>query len=151
MKTIKSLFVKSLDLILVLTCLIAVAASFYFLPKTNGPVPIHWNLWGEVDQYGNKVFGLFLLPVISLICLILFWLIPKIDPLKGNLKQFPTAFQILKASVVLLFLYLHIIVLVATFATPNVPSPFVFSAPFSLFFIILGAIMPHFKRNYFAG
>ncbi len=151
MKTIKNLFVKSLDLILALACLIAVAASFYFLPKVDGPVPIHWNLWGEVDQYGNKFFGLFLLPLISLISLILFWLIPKIDPLKKNLRQFPTAFQILKASVVLLFLYLHIIVLVATFATPNLPSPLVFSAPFSVFFIILGAILPHFKRNYFAG
>lgn len=151
MKTIKSLFVKSLDLILALTCLVAVAASFYFLPKVNGPVPIHWNLWGEVDQSGNKVFGLFLLPLISLTSLILFWLMPKIDPLKGNLKQFPTAFQILKASVVLLFLYLHLVVLVATFVTPQLPSPLVFSVPFSVFLIILGAILPHFKRNYFAG
>jgi len=95
--------------------------------------------------------GLFLLPSISLISLILFWLIPKIDPLKENLRQFPTAYQILKGSVVMLFLYLHVVVLIATFIRANLPSSLVFSGPFSLFFIVLGAILPHFKRNYFVG
>lgn len=151
MKTIKNLFVKSLDLILALVCLISLATSFYFLPKTDGPVPIHWSLWGRVDQYSNKVFGLFFLPTISVGSLIFFWLIPKIDPLKENLRQFPTAYQALKGSVLLLFFYIQAIVLISTFVEHNLPPFLVFSGPFSLFLIILGATLPHFKRNYFVG
>ena len=51
-------------------------------------MPSHWNIEGEVDAYMSKFWALFLMPIISVGLLILFMLIPKIDPLKKNFAKF---------------------------------------------------------------
>ncbi|WP_342662761.1 DUF1648 domain-containing protein [Gelidibacter mesophilus] len=48
-------------------------------------VPMHWNVKGEVDRYGNKV-ELLLIPILlPLLVYVIFLVVPKIDP-KNKLK-----------------------------------------------------------------
>ena len=47
------------------------------LPKT---IPIHWNINGEIDRFGDKV-GLLLIPILlPLLTYFIFLVVPKIDP-----------------------------------------------------------------------
>ena len=69
-----------------------VVASFligaYLYPQMPERMASHWNARGEVDGYISKFWGLFLMPVLSLVLLVFFFLIPGIDPLKQNIKEF---------------------------------------------------------------
>ncbi|MDP2741185.1 MAG: DUF1648 domain-containing protein, partial [bacterium] len=72
--------------------LIIIAASFlisfYLYPAAPDKMASHWNIAGEVDGYMSKFWGLFLMPIISLVMFLLFTIIPKIDPMKENVQKF---------------------------------------------------------------
>lgn len=40
-------------------------AAFLIYPKMPDMVPIHWNIQGEVDGYGSRFFGTFLMPLVN--------------------------------------------------------------------------------------
>ena len=65
-----------------------IALSLYQTPCFPEKVASHWNIKGEVDGYLPKAWGLFLMPVLSLILFGLFVFLPKIDPLKENYQHF---------------------------------------------------------------
>ena len=43
-------------------------------------IAIHWNLNGEADGYGSKLFGLFIFPVIEAIIIPFLLILPRLDP-----------------------------------------------------------------------
>lgn len=51
-------------------------------------VPIHWNLQGEPDDFGSKVWGLLILPITNFFIYGVFRVIPFIDPNKENHELF---------------------------------------------------------------
>ena len=65
--------------------LVIVILSFiigiYYNPMLPEDIPSHWNIEGEVDGYLPKFWGLFLMPIVSILLLGLFVAIPRIDPL----------------------------------------------------------------------
>ncbi|MGB5429959.1 DUF1648 domain-containing protein, partial [Eudoraea sp.] len=72
-------------------------------------VPMHWNIKGEIDRYGDKI-ELILLPILlPLLIYIIFLVIPKIDP-KNKLTKMGNKYQSIKIiltsfmSVVALFI-----------------------------------------------
>ena len=48
----------------------------------------HWNAAGNADGYISRFWGVFLFPLISLGLLGLLLVIPKIDPLRANIRKF---------------------------------------------------------------
>ena len=67
--------------------------AIYLYPQMPDEMASHWNFRGEVDDYLPKFWGLFLMPLIALGLLLLFLLIPKIDPLKANIEKFRKYFD----------------------------------------------------------
>lgn len=67
----------ALAIILILAQFIAGLILYPMMPEL---MVIHWNLYGEADGYGSKLIGLFLIPLIELILIPLFLLLPRIDP-----------------------------------------------------------------------
>jgi len=82
------------------------ATGFYFYPKMPEVMASHWNLNNAVNGYLPKFWGLFLMPVISLVLYGFSLVIPKIDPLKDNIKKFSKYFE---GFILLLFLFLFYI------------------------------------------
>jgi uncharacterized membrane protein len=60
--------------------LVQFLVAFYLYPSMPDKVAIHWNVYGEADGYGSKLVGLFLIPVIELVLIPLFLVLPRIDP-----------------------------------------------------------------------
>ena len=103
------------------------------LPKT---IPIHWNINGEIDRFGDKV-GLLLIPILlPLLTYLIFLVIPKIDP-KNKLNNMGNKFQSLKLLMTLLMSVLALfIIFIAknqSFSSPN----FIFILT-GVLFIVLG-------------
>ena len=71
----------------------------------------HWNANDEVDGYMSKFWGVFLMPLVTLGMLLLFLVIPSIDPLKANIAQFREAFNLFIVLIVAFMLYIHALTL----------------------------------------
>ena len=81
--------------ILILSLILAfflLGACFY--PIMPERMASHWDPNGSVNGYMPKLVGLFLMPVISTIIFLAFLVIPRIDPLKGNIDKFRSYFDL---------------------------------------------------------
>lgn len=132
--------------ILVLSFILAI----YFYPQMPEKMVSHWNTQGEVDGVLPKFWGLFLMPLISAGLLLLFWLIPKIDPLKANLKKFRKYFD---GFVLLILGFLFYIYLLSIFWNIGLRfnMPQVLAPAFAALFYYLGILTEKAKRNWFVG
>lgn len=112
-------------------------------------VPMHWNIKGEIDRYGDKIELLiipFMLPVLTYL---IFLVVPKIDP-KNKIKQMGKKYDSLKwiltAFMSVLALFIIYSAKNSSFSNPN----FVFILV-GLLFSTLGNYFKTIKANYFIG
>jgi len=124
--------------------------GIYLYPQMPEKMASHWNAKGEVDGYMPKFWGLFLMPIISLLIFLLFIAIPKIDPLKQNIEKFRKYYD---GFVVLMIAYLFYIYLLTllwntgirfSIVQPLVPA-------MSILFYYIGILVENAKRNWFIG
>jgi len=124
--------------------------AFLVYPMLPEKVPIHWNIKGEADNYGDSLFGAFIFPIIGLFMILLFNIIPKIAVFKDNLKQFENEYYLFELVMVLFFIGMFKLTLLPNFGFQFNMSwgimPLV-----AILFIFIGIIMPKFKRNFFVG
>lgn len=81
---------KTKNIQILISCF--VLASFmlgaYLYPIMPERLASHWDASGSVNGYMSKLWGLFLMPVISTVLFLAFLVIPRIDPLKENIAKF---------------------------------------------------------------
>ena len=97
-----------------ISCLIL--ASFllgaYLQPIMPERIASHWDASGSVNGYLPKLWGLFLMPVISTVLFLAYLVIPRIDPLKENIAKFRAYFDLF---ILLLFGFLFYLYLLTIF------------------------------------
>jgi uncharacterized membrane protein len=143
----KSKIVLGIALSIILISFIIGIALYGQMPEQMAS---HWNAKGEVNGYMPKFWGIFLMPFVSLILLFIFLLIPRIDPLKNNIKMFRSYFDGFILLLVIYFFYIYILTLL-----PNLGYNFnmtltIFPA-IAVLFYYLGVLLEHTKRNWFIG
>lgn len=112
-------------------------------------VPLHWNMKGEIDRYGDKI-ELILIPVLlPLLIYLILLVIPKIDP-KNKLHKMGNKFQNLK---VLLTIFMSLLALFIIYSAKNqtLTNPNYIILGMGVLFIILGNYFKTIKPNYFLG
>jgi uncharacterized membrane protein len=110
----------------------------------------HWDIQGEVNGYISKVWGLFLMPLLSLGLFLLFITIPKIDPLKQNIAKFRKYFDGFVILIILFLFYLQLLTIFWNFGFTFNIIQFLIPA-FSILFFYLGILIENSKRNWFIG
>ena len=133
-------------IIIVLIPFLYLAYVWNSLPEK---VPLHWNIEGEIDRYGEKS-DLILIPVLlPLLIYVLFTIIPKIDP-KGKIKIMGNKYTILKTIMTLFMSVLSMIIIYIalneTFYNPNYIVLLI-----GVLFAILGNYFKTLRANYFIG
>jgi uncharacterized membrane protein len=78
-------------------------------------VASHWNIRGEVDGYMGSFWGAFFAPFMALGLLILFIIIPRIDPKKKNIDKFRRSFDTFISLIMLFVFYLYTLTVFWTF------------------------------------
>jgi uncharacterized membrane protein len=137
-----------------LAVLIIIIASFieaiYLYPAMPDVMAGHWDYRGEVDGNIPKFWGLFLMPILSVLFLLLLLIIPKIDPLKENIKKFRKYFDRFVVLITLFLFYVYTLSILW-----NIGAYFnmaMFMAPaIGIIFYYVGVLTEKSERNWFIG
>ena len=100
---------KNIQILIIGLILVSFLIGAYLYPYMPEKMASHWDANGSVDGYMPKLWGLFLLPVISAILFLVYMLIPKIDPLKGNIEKFRGHFDVFILLFFVFLFYVHML------------------------------------------
>jgi uncharacterized membrane protein len=134
----------------ILLVLLAIMASFYFYFHFPDSVPIHWNIAGEVDNYGSRTTGAFLFPAIILGMYLLFLALPYIDPKKKRYEQFRKVYHVFKNILVFFMVGIYFITSLNALGY-RIPVGLWTPLLVGLLFVIMGNYMGKIKSNWFIG
>ncbi len=133
-----------------LILLVSFAIGIYLYPQMPDRIASHWNAQGIVDGYMSKFWGLFLMPFISVGVLLLFLLIPRIDPLKRNIAKFRRYFDTFIIIIIGFFLYIYLLTLLWSLGHVFDMVQMMIPA-FAVMFYYAGILVENAKRNWFIG
>ncbi|SMB99882.1 Uncharacterized membrane protein [Thermanaeromonas toyohensis ToBE] len=144
----KKMLVQDWPAILVLLIMLLAGAIIYpYLPER---VPIHWNAAGQVDNYGSRSFGAFMLPFLTAGLYVLMLVLPLVDPRRENYLKFLGAYRVIRLGLVLFMAILYGLVLTSALGY-YVPMDRVMPALLGLLFLLIGNYLPRVRYNYFVG
>jgi uncharacterized membrane protein len=129
---------------------LAFGASFYLYAALPERIPIHWNIRGQIDGYGDKSWAVFALPGGMGLMIGLFALLPWLSPKPFEVDSFRQTYLFIMVLVVALFGYIHALSLIAASGRAIDFSRALLGGLF-LFFALLGNVMGKVKRNFYVG
>jgi len=110
----------------------------------------HWNASGTADGTMTKFSGLILIPLLMIACVVLFALLPRIDPLRKNYEKFRNYYEGFILVFVLYLLAIQILMILWNLGYPlntNITFPILFG----ILFVYLGFLIEHAEQNWFVG
>lgn len=137
-------------------CVGAFAASAVLYPGLPDKVPTHWNIHGQVDDYGSKTWAVFLIPGVMLAMLGLFALLPWLSPKNFEVDSFRSTYVFIMVVVQALFGFIHGVTLYAAGAHPagadkGLDVGRVLIGGMFLFLALLGNVTGKVRRNFYIG
>jgi uncharacterized membrane protein len=142
---------RTTTILVLLMILAAAAAGLVLWNQLPGQMASHWNINDEVDGYMPKVWGVFMMPLITLAMFALFLVLPAIDPLKANIARFRGAFNLFIVLIVAFMLYIHGLTLAWSLGYTNFTMSTSMLPAMGLLFIFIGFLLRRAKRNFFIG
>lgn len=133
-------------LAIILLPFIYLVHSWHELPSR---IPVHWNIEGEIDRYGDKSELIIIAILLPLLVYLIFLIVPKIDP-KNRLNKMGKKLQTIKF---LLTTFMSILALFIIYTAKNqsFTNPNYIVLITGVLFIILGNYFKTIKPNYFIG
>ncbi|OQA90853.1 MAG: Immunity protein SdpI [Elusimicrobia bacterium ADurb.Bin231] len=141
---------RKTTIIVFVIILLSFVVSAYFYPHMPEEMASHWNVFGEVDGYMPKFWGLFLMPIVLSIIAVLFTFIPEIDPLKENIEKFRKYYDFFIILIFIFILSINLQVILWNLGveiSPNIIVP----AGVGILFFYLGILMKNTRRNWHIG
>jgi len=136
---------------IVLVALMFVAGAILY-PQLPDIIPTHWGFEGEPNQWSPKTWGAWLIPGLTLLFLVLFPILPKLDPKRENYENFKKPWNVIQTSFVAFFAYIYAVTMYVTLYPEYnglVGRAVVFGI--GILFVILGNVMGKVRQNYFVG
>lgn len=133
---------------LILAAMFGLAAASW--PSAPERIPVHWSVTGEVDRYGGRFEGIFLMPVLALGIYLLFRFIPRLDPGRANYPAFAGAFGTLRLAILAVMAAIYGVMLLAMrghAVDMATVLPFLIGA----LFVVIGSVLGKFRPNWFFG
>ena len=142
---------RTTTIIVLLMIAAATVAGLLLWNRLPDQMASHWNVNDQVDGYTSKFGGVFMLPLITLGMVLLFLVVPSIDPLKANIAQFRGAFNLFIVLIVAFMLYIYALSLAWNLGYDNFKMSGAMLPAIGLLFIFIGYMMRQAKRNFFIG
>jgi uncharacterized membrane protein len=141
---------KNIQILIIGLILVSFLIGAYLYPYMPEKMASHWDANGSVDGYMPKLWGLFLLPVISAILFLVFMIIPKIDPHKGNIEKFRGHFDVFILLLFVFLFYVHMLTMLWNLSYRfNIIQ--LLAPAFGLLIYYAGIMMENAKQNWFIG
>ncbi|MBX2819841.1 MAG: SdpI family protein [Rhodothermaceae bacterium] len=133
-------------LLILITPFVLIAAYWNQIPDE---IPMHWNINGEVDRWGEKGFDVFFLPLASLGAYLLMLAVPHIDP-KRKAKSQQKGIRAFRHIIPFLLTGLFLVIF-AQWMGLDFELGKGIGVVLSVFFIAIGNYLQSVKPNYFIG
>lgn len=127
-----------------------VLVNIFTYSSLPAQIPTHWGLNGQIDSYSAKEYGIWIMPIMSLLIFGLFKFVAQLDPKNKNYKLFAHEWNIMQTTLVGFLTYIHFLMLYFTF-NPSTNFLQVFFIGFGVFFALFGNYMSKIRQNYFIG
>jgi len=141
---------KLIRLAILIGIAITVLLTIAVYPSLPPVFTSHWNASGMADGSMAKFSGLILIPLIMIACVVLFALLPRIDPLQKNYEKFRNYYEGFILVFVLYLLAIQILMILWNLGyqlSTNVTFPILFG----ILFVYLGFLIEHAEQNWFVG
>lgn len=142
---------RTTTILVLLMILGATIAGLLLWNRLPEQMASHWNINDQVDGYMPKLWGVFMVPLITLGMFVLFLVIPSIDPLKANIAQFREAFNLFIVLIVAFMLYIYGLTLAWNLGYTGFKISTSMLPALGLLFIFIGFMLRQAKRNFFIG
>ncbi len=142
---------KNTSIIALVMIALALVAGALLWNQLPDQMASHWNVNDEVDGTISKIWGVLLMPLVTLGMLALFLIVPGIDPLKANIAQFRESFNLFIVLIIAFMLYIHGLTLVWSLGFTNFKMSAAMLPFMGVLFIAIGFMLRKAKRNFFIG
>jgi len=129
-------------------CVVIAGYAYYTIDAEK--IASHWNNSGEVNGYMTKFWGIFLFPFVMVGIYLFYLLIPKIDPLKKNIKKFKKYYDLFVLIIIAFLAYVFILSILFNLGFMFNMTMMMMPA-LALLFMFIGYFMKKLKRNWFVG
>ncbi len=134
--------------------LLALAAPIIFSILVYRQLPdilvTHWGINGTANGYSQKLVGVSLLPIISIVVFLIAQIIPKVDPNKVNIAKFKNTYDSFIAAILLFMAYVHVLML-----SWNLGYSFdivqLLTPALSILFLVISNVLTKVRQNWFIG
>lgn len=141
---------KTTNVIIGILVFLSFGMAVWAYPQLPATIASHWNIIGQVDGYMDKFWGLLLFPLILAGLWLLSAVIPMIDPMKGNLAQFRSYYNLLFLTIIGVLAIMDKLLLLWQFGN-RFPIVNMFDGLLGILILGLGLLLPKTKRNFFMG
>ncbi len=129
---------------------VSIVIGIWLYPSYPDQVASHWGVDGEVNGWMSKFWGLFFMPVISTVLLIILSIVPGIDPKKKNIEEFRKYFDNFVIAIMAMLFYLYILTILWNLDYELNMNQWLMPA-FAMVFYEAGVMIGNAKSNYTIG
>ena len=129
---------------------LAVAAWGFLQVGFSATVPIHWDAAGNPNGYGPAALGFLLVPAITVGLVVMFSVIPAVEPRRDNLQRSASAYLTVAVAVTILMFGIHIVVVLAGTGR-DAPVAQIVGGGVGLLFAAIGNVMATVRSNFMFG
>ncbi len=141
---------SAIEIILVVMMVMLFVVGLVIYPAMPEQMVSHWDSSGRPNGLSSKFMGVFFFPIVMFVLTLVFFAIPRIDPLRENIRQFRISFErfVLIFFLIMTALYLDTLLWNAGI---HVGMKSIVIIGFAVILYALGSLCDKAKRNYFIG
>jgi uncharacterized membrane protein len=126
-------------------------AIFILIRWNNFPdkIPMHWDVNGEVNEYGGK-WSIFFGPLMSLGIYLLLLVVPRLDPRKKNYDLFSGSYFLIRLALTIFLSIVSVVIALASLSYKIDVTMIVIIAVLGLL-LLIGNLFGRIRPNYFVG
>ncbi len=142
---------RTTTIVVLLMITTAAIAGIVLWNQLPDPMASHWGPNDQVNGYMSRFWGVFLMPLMTLGMLVLFLIIPSIDPLKANIAAFRDVFNLFITLIVAFMLYVYALTLRWNLGFTDFGMSKAMLPAMGILFFFVGYMLRKAKRNFFIG
>jgi len=128
----------------------SVAFAGWAYQKLPAAVVTHWGIDGRPDGWSSPLTAVVMFPAIGLLLLLIFWVLPRIDPRREAYTASSSPYWIVANIVMLVVAVLHVVVLGNALGWA-IRVPVLVPVMVGGLFVVIGILMPRMQPSWFMG
>jgi uncharacterized membrane protein len=142
---------RTTTIVVLLMIIAGTVAGLVLWSQLPDEMASHWGPNDQVDGYMSKFWGVFMMPLITFGMMLLFLVIPSIDPLRANIAQFRDVFNLFITLIAAFMLYVYALTLRWNLGYTDFGMSKAMLPAMGILFFFIGYMLRKAKRNFFIG